>query len=57
MELFGVRVSLEEYKLVDRKIFKDIRDFWIEPNKYFDEMYKIHHDFLEEYISRDTRYQ
>jgi hypothetical protein len=52
-----VRVSLEEYKLVDKKIFKEIRDFWINPNKYFDEMYKIHHDFLEKYILRDTRYK
>lgn len=51
-----VNVSLEEYKLTDKKIFKDIRDFWLDPNKFFDEMYDQHKKFLEEYIKRDTRY-
>ena len=52
-----VKVSLEEYKLVHKKDFKDIKNFWMEPNKYFDETYNIHKNFLEEYISRDTRFE
>lgn len=52
-----IKVSLEEYKLVDKKDFKDIKDFWIEPNKYFDEMYNNHKNFLEEYLKRDTRFK
>lgn len=52
-----VKVSLEEYKLVDKKDFKEIKNFWIEPNKYFDEMYNNHRDFLEEYLKRDTRFK
>ena len=52
-----VQVSLEEYKLVHKKDFKDIKNFWLEPNKYFDEVYNNHKDFIEGYIKRDTRFE
>ena len=42
---------------VHKKDFKDIKNFWLEPNKYFDEVYNNHKDFIEGYIKRDTRFE
>jgi len=52
----NIKVSLEKYQLRESKIFKDMTFYYMEPNKYFDELYDKHKVFLEEYISRDERY-
>lgn len=51
-----VQVSLEEYQLTDQKSFSDVKKFLMEPNKFFDEMYNKHKDFLDSYSNRDGRY-
>ncbi len=50
------RVSLEEYQLSDQRSFADISPYLMTPNKYFDEMYTKHKEFLDTYIKRDGRY-
>ena len=50
------RVSLEEYQLKDERSFTEINKYLMEPNKYFDEMYGKHKEFLDTYIKRDGRY-
>lgn len=51
-----IKVSLEKYQLRESKTFDDMTFYYMEPNRYFDELYNKHKDFLEEYISRDERY-
>ncbi len=49
-------VSLEQYELRDQRSFSDITNYLMNPNKYFDEMYDKHKDFLDKYVERDERY-
>lgn len=49
-------VSLEQYQLRDQRSFADITSYLMNPNKYFNEMYNKHKDFLDSYTKRDGRY-
>ncbi|MBE0515587.1 hypothetical protein [Sulfurimonas sp.] len=49
-------VSLEQYQLRDQRSFTDITSYLMDPNKYFDEMYNKHKNFLDTYTKRDGRY-
>jgi len=51
-----VPISLDKYQLKDSKVFNDMTFYYMEPNKFIDELYHKHKDFLDEYVSRDTRF-
>ena len=50
-------VSLEQYQLRDQRSVSDITNYLMDPNKYFDEMYNKHKNFLDDYVKRDGRYK
>ena len=49
-------VSLEQYQLRDQRSFTEITNYLMDPNKYFNEMYNKHQKFLDEFVTRDGRY-
>lgn len=51
-----MKVSLDEYQLKESKILQDTTFYDMQPHKVFDEIYDKHKDFLEDYVTRDTRY-
>lgn len=51
-----ISISLDKYQLKESKVFDDMTFYYMEPNKFIDELYHKHKDFLDEYISRDTRF-